>query len=107
MSSPHARAIRTGSHPVLLGLAEKPWPGSDGITRWKASDALAPWEVGLVSGSMILSCSMIEPGHPCVTIIGSASSCWERTWMKWRSSPSISVMKFGRAFSLDSHLLQS
>ena len=30
--------------------------------------------VGLVSGSMILSCSMIEPGHPCVTISGSAFS---------------------------------
>ena len=23
--------------------------------------------------------SMIEPGHPCVTISGSASACWERT----------------------------
>jgi len=38
--------------------------------------------MGLVSGSMIFSCSMIEPGHPCVTISGSASWCWERTWMK-------------------------
>ena len=51
--------------------------------------------VGLVSGSMILSCSMTEPGHPCVTISGKAFSCLERTWMKWMSSPSISVMKFG------------
>jgi len=25
---------------------------------------------GLVSGSMIFICSMTEPGHPCVTIIG-------------------------------------
>ena len=39
-----------------------------------------PWDS--VSGSMIFSCSMIEPGHPCVTISGSASSCFERTWMK-------------------------
>jgi hypothetical protein len=56
---------------------------------------------------MIFSCSMIEPGHPCVTISGSASWCWERTWMKWMSSPSISVMKFGRAFSFAWHLCQS
>ena len=92
---------------MVVGLAEKPWPGSDGITRWKASAALAPCAVGFVSGSMILSCSTIEPGHPCVTISGSASSCWERTWMKWMSSPSISVMKFGRAFSFASHGRQS
>jgi hypothetical protein len=31
---------------------------------------------------MIFSCSMIEPGHPCVTMSGSASSCLERTWME-------------------------
>ena len=42
---------------------------------------------------MIFICSMIEPGQPCVTIIGSAFSCFERTWMKWMSRPSISVMK--------------
>ena len=52
------------------------------MTRWKASDALPPYAVGLVSGSMILICSMIEPGQPCVTIIGKALSCFERTWMK-------------------------
>src|SRR4029453_14283592 len=56
---------------------------------------------------MILSCSMIEPGHPCVTITGSAFGCFERTWMKWMSRPSISVPKCGRAFSLASHLRQS
>jgi len=27
---------------------------------------------------MIFSCSMIEPGHPWVTISGSAPWCWER-----------------------------
>ena len=77
--------MRDGSHPVVVGLAENPWPGSDGMTRWKASSGLAPCAVGLVSGSMIFSCSMIEPGQPCVTMSGSASSCWERTWMKWMS----------------------
>ena len=73
ISSVQARAVRTGSQPVAVGLAENPWPGSEGMTRWKASAALPPCAVGLVSGSMIFSCSMIEPGHPCVTISGSAS----------------------------------
>jgi uncharacterized protein YeaO (DUF488 family) len=32
------------------------------------------------SGSTIFSCSMIEPGHPCVTMMsGKASSCFERS----------------------------
>jgi hypothetical protein len=90
-----AVAMRSGPQPTLVGLAEKPYPGMDGITMWKASEALPPWAVGLVSGSMIFSCSTIEPGQPWVTISGMASSCLERTWMKWMSSPSISVMKFG------------
>jgi hypothetical protein len=99
--------MRAGSHPVAAGLAENPWPGSEGITRWNASAPLAPCAPGSVSGPMIFSCSMTEPGHPCVTISGSASSCRERTWMKWIPSPSISVMKCGRPFSFASHLAQS
>ena len=74
--------MRMGSQPVVVGFPEKPWPGSDGITRSNASAALAPCAVGSVSGPMIFSCSMIEPGQPCVTMSGSASSCFERTWMK-------------------------
>ena len=35
------------------------------------SSAVPPCAVGLVSGSMIFSCSMMEPGQPWVTIIGS------------------------------------
>ncbi len=35
------------------------------------------------------------------------SACGERTWMKWMSSPSISVMKWGKAFSVASHRRQS
>ena len=35
--------MRTGSQPVEVGLAEKPWPGSDGITRWKARLGRVPW----------------------------------------------------------------
>jgi hypothetical protein len=56
---------------------------------------------------MMLSSSMTEPGHPCVMMTGSASSRGERTWMKWMSSPSISVTKFGRVLSLVSHLRKS
>ena len=50
---------------------------------------------------------MTEPGQPWVMISGSASSCGERTWMKWMSTPSISVMNCGSAFSRASHLRQS
>ena len=74
--------MRSGPQPVLLGLPEYPWPGIDGITTSKASAALPPWAVGLVSGSMICSSSMTEPGHPWVTMSGSAFSWDERTWMK-------------------------
>ncbi len=56
---------------------------------------------------MTASSSMIEPGHPCVMMAGSAFSWLERTWMKWMSSPSISVMKCGSALSFASHLRQS
>ena len=107
ISTAQARAVRTGSQPVAVGLPENPCPGSDGMTTWKASASVPPYPVGSVSGSMTFSCSMIEPGQPCVMISGSASSCRERTWMKWMSSPSISVTKFGSAFSFFSHVRQS
>ena len=77
------------------------------MTTSKASEALPLCPVGLVSGSMIFSCSMIEPGQPCETISGSASWSADRMWMKWMSSPSISVMNCGSAFSFVSHPRQS
>src|SRR5688500_2229109 len=58
-----------------------------GITTWKASDALAPCAVGSVSRSTIFICSITEPGHPWQMTTGSASSCLERAWTKWMSSP--------------------
>jgi hypothetical protein len=79
----------------------------EGTTTWKASDACPPWAVGSVSGSMIFSCSTMEPGHPWQTISGSASSCGDRTWRKWMSSPSISVRNCGKEFIRASHLRQS
>jgi hypothetical protein len=56
---------------------------------------------------MIFSCSTGEPGQPWVMMTGSAFSCGERTWMKWMSSPSISVRKFGSALSRASQRRQS
>jgi hypothetical protein len=58
-------------------LAGEAVAGSDGITTSNASAAVPPCAVGLVSGSMILSCSTIEPGQPCVTMIGSAFFCFD------------------------------
>src|SRR5215831_2374358 len=103
ISTTHALAMRMGSQPSSVGAAENPWPGSDGITTSNASDALPPCAVGFVSGSMSFNCSMIEPGQPCVTIIGNACGCVERTWMKCMSTPSIVVMNCGRALSFASH----
>ena len=99
--------MRIGSQPVVVGVPENPWPGSDGITTSKASAAFAPCVSGSVSGPMILSCSMIDPGHPWVTMIGSAPSCFDSTWMKWISTPSISVTNWGKACSLASTGRQS
>jgi hypothetical protein len=50
---------------------------------------------------------MTEPGQPCVMISGNASSCRERTWMKWMSTPSISVVNCGSALSFASTFRQS
>ena len=100
----HVRSKHEDALPLIVNHG---WPGIDGITIWKASAALAPWAVGSVSGPMIFSCSMTEPGQPWLTTSGKASSCFERTWMKWMFSPSISVMKCGRAFSVASHFRQS
>jgi len=42
ISAAQARAMVTGVQPGAVGLPEKPWPGNDGITTWKASEALPP-----------------------------------------------------------------
>ena len=56
---------------------------------------------------MSFSCSVMEPGQPWVMMTGSAFPCLERTWMKWMSRPSISVMKFGTPLRRASTLRQS
>ena len=79
----------------------------DGSTRSNASPAEPPCAVGSVSGPMTPSSSITEPGQPCVMISGSAFSCRDLTWMKWMSTPSISVVNCGSAFSSASHARQS
>jgi hypothetical protein len=77
------------------------------MTTSNASSALPPCAVGSVSGPMTSSISTIEPGQPCVMITGRAFACSERTWMKWTSTPSISVVNCGSALSFASHFRQS
>ncbi len=50
---------------------------------------------------------MTEPGQPWVMISGSAFSWPDLTWMKWMSTPSISVVNWGQALSFASALRQS
>ena len=50
---------------------------------------------------------MTEPGQPCVMMSGNVSAWGDFTWMKWMSTPSISVWNCGSAFSLASHRRQS
>ena len=99
--------MRPGSQPTSAGSAEKPKPGSDGSTRSNASSVRPPCAAGSVSGPMTPSSSMIEPGQPCVMISGIAPACGDLAWMKWTSTPSISVVNCGSAFSLASKARQS
>ena len=88
----HVRSKHENALPLIVTHG---WPGSiieqlkiiDPLTNptahgGKASDALAPCAVGSVSGPITFSCSMIDPGHPCVIITGKAFAFFERTWMK-------------------------
>jgi hypothetical protein len=50
---------------------------------------------------------MTEPGQPCVRTSGNAFAWRDLTWMKWMSTPSISLMNCGSEFRLASHVRQS
>ena len=50
LQQPSHTAQKTGA----VGLAEKPKPGNDGITRWNASSALPPWAVGSVDRKSVV-----------------------------------------------------
>ncbi len=95
MSADHASAVRSTLHPASRGRSLNPYPGSDGHTMWNASAGSPPCAAGSASGSITLSNSTIEPGHPWVRTSGRAPSCGDRTWMKWMPSPSISVRNWG------------
>ena len=69
--------------------------------------ASPPWAVGSVSGPTVSSSSITEPGQPWVMTSANASACGDLTWRKWMSTPSISVVNWGSAFSLASQPRQS
>src|SRR5215207_8848870 len=60
-----------------------------------------------LSGSITLKNSTIEPGQPWVMTSGIASGSSERTWTKWRPSPSISIRHWGSALRRASVARQS
>lgn len=99
--------MRDTVHPVSVGFWENPNPGSDGMTTSNESAASPPNATGSVSGSINLRNSTIEPGHPCVSSSGIAWGFLDLTWMKWMSSPSISVRNWGKRLSSDSKRRQS
>ena len=99
--------MRGTVHPVSVGLPENPNPGSDGTTTSNESAASPPNETGSVSGPISFRNSTIEPGQPCVSISGIALGLLDLTWMKWMSSPSISVRNWGKRFRPDSKRRQS
>ena len=99
--------MRAGSHPVLLGFAENPCPGSDGITRWKASDALAAvrGRVGQRLDDLQLLDDRARPAvrddqRQRVLVLGADVQ-------EVNVQPVDLGQKFGSAFSLASHGRQS
>ena len=75
--------------------AENANPGSEGITRSKATAGSRPCARGSVSGPMTSRYSATEPGQPCVRISGTAPGSGDLTCRKWMSCPSISVRYCG------------
>jgi hypothetical protein len=57
--------------PGAAGAAEKPNPGSEGITTSKLSRASAPWAAGSVSSGASLSSSAKVLGQPWVSTSGN------------------------------------
>jgi hypothetical protein len=74
-----ARATRSAFHPRSAGFSEKAKPGSEGMTTSKASLVVPPCAVGSVSGPITCRKRRIVLGHPCVSTMGSALGCCDRT----------------------------
>ena len=62
ISSANAAVVRPTSQPASLSGVEKPKPGSDGTTRWKASRGSPPYDAGSDSGPSRSRNSATEPG---------------------------------------------
>jgi hypothetical protein len=107
MSWAQARAVRRASQPGWVVGPEKPKPGSEGMTRWKASAASAPWARGLVRGAARSRYSRKVLGQPWVRISGRASGSGERRCAKWMVWPSMVVVNCGTWLSLASQARQS
>ena len=77
----HARVMWAGSTAALVG---SPNPRSRHRRNHHVEGIRRAGAMRRRIGQRIdnLQPSMIEPGDPCVTISGNASSCFERTWMK-------------------------
>ena len=89
--------------PTSVGSLEKPKPGSDGITRSNASSArpaVRRWIRQRADDPEYLN-HRAGPAMRDDQREG-ISGCDERTWMKWMSTPSISVMNCGSAFNFAS-----
>ena len=90
-------------------IAATRWPSkelvddrSQGVQLATLKSLADYWTSDYDFGRIVSSSSITDPGQPWVMISGSASSCSERTWMKWTFTPSISVVNCGKALSLAS-----
>ena len=95
MSRTQAAAVRWVPQPLWASGAEKANPGSEGMTRSKATAGSRPCARGSVSGPMMSRYSATEPGQPWVKISGTAPGSGDLTCRKWMSCPSISVTNWG------------
>jgi len=80
--------------------------GVERVTGWKAFDSIVR-DVGRFLSSIKTVHLRREDFVSEVMISGNAFSCRDLTWMKWISTPSISVVNCGSAFSFASALRQS
>src|SRR6266511_1172718 len=94
----NAVAVRWTFQPGELSGVEKPNPGGDGMTTWKASSARPPCAAGSTSGPIIRVNSTNELGQPWSRRRGVASCTDERTWTKWIVWRSIDVVNWGNVF---------
>lgn len=81
-----------GPRPDFEGAGEKPKPGIEGATKWKAGSAVLS---GSVSGRTTRIASTNEPGQPCEKSRGIAFGEEERVCVKCRTrgpNPGTSIL---------------